>query len=136
LVVNGRVQSWIRDPDQREDIQAIIADGEFYGMHTFDQSILALYADGLIDLKSALGVATNPHDLTVEIRRRGLDDGRVTPKQRQAADALAVLVDQLAVEVPEPAPGRAEPEPVLAAPVAARKPQGFWSRVLRGRSKA
>jgi twitching motility protein PilT len=130
LVVNGRVQSWIRDPDQRDQIQAIIADGEFYGMHTFDQSILGLYADGLIDLKSALGVATNPHDLTVEIRRRGLDDGRVTPKQRQAADALAVLVDQLAVDVPEPEPASvpAAPAPVL---VPAKKPPSVLARVLR-----
>jgi hypothetical protein len=124
------VQSWIRDPGQREQIEAIVADGEFYGMHTFDQSILALYADGLIDLKSALSVATNPHDLTVEIRRRGLDDGRVTPKQRQAADALAVLVDQLAVEapVPEPAPVEAVPEPAV---VPAKKPQSVLARVLR-----
>ncbi|MEA3076412.1 MAG: twitching motility protein PilT [Actinomycetota bacterium] len=131
VVVNGRVQSWIRDPDQREQIEAIIADGEFYGMHTFDQSILALYADGLIDLKSALGVATNPHDLTVEIRRRGLDDGRVTPKQRQAADALAVLVDQLAVDAPTPEPVLVPSEPPPPAPAPAKKPESVLARVLR-----
>jgi twitching motility protein PilT len=131
LVVNGRVQSWIRQPDQRDDIQAIVADGEFYGMHTFDQSIIELYADGVIDLKSALAAASNPHDLTVEIRRRGLDDGRATPKQRQAADALAVLVDQLAVEVPAPA---ASAEPAAAAPpppAPANKQHSRLSRALR-----
>jgi len=111
LVVNGRVQTWIQDPEAREDVQSIIADGEYYGMHTFDQTILDLYAEGVIDVRAALAAASNPHDLKVEMRRRGLSDGQSTPSQRIAADALAVLVEQLAVPGETPAPhGPAIPE--------------------------
>ncbi|HEX7168930.1 MAG TPA: ATPase, T2SS/T4P/T4SS family, partial [Acidimicrobiales bacterium] len=75
MVVNGRIQHWILDPGAREDVQEIVADGEYYGMHTFDQSILELYRKGWIDLRSALAHASNPHDLSVMFRRLGLDAG-------------------------------------------------------------
>ena len=76
LVVNGRVQNWITDASSRQDIDEIIADGDYYGMHTFDQSILELYAKGTIDLRAALAASSHPHDLSIMMRRRGLDAGR------------------------------------------------------------
>jgi len=62
--------------DQRHQIRLvlaeIVADSEFYGMQTFDQSLASLYEDEVIDLRDALSAATNPHDLTVSLRRQGL----------------------------------------------------------------
>ena len=75
MVVNGRIQNWIVDPASRLDVQEIIAEGDYYGMHTFDQSVLEAYAADRISLGDALVVASNPHDLLVEMRRRGLDVG-------------------------------------------------------------
>ena len=72
LVVNGRVQDWIVNPQSRQDVQEIIEDGEYYGMHTFDQSILTLFEEGVIDIRAALAGATNAHDLSVALRRMGL----------------------------------------------------------------
>ena len=77
MVVNGRIQSWLLDPNNRDAVQEIIADGEYYGMHSFDQSALELFADGLIDLGAALSAASNRHDLTVALRRRGLLNGPI-----------------------------------------------------------
>ncbi|HET9442977.1 MAG TPA: PilT/PilU family type 4a pilus ATPase [Acidimicrobiales bacterium] len=73
MVVNGRVQTWIADASTRLNVEEIIADGDYYGMHTFDQSLIDLYAKGVITLRAAMAASSNPHDLQVEMRRRGLD---------------------------------------------------------------
>ena len=72
LVINGRIQQAILDPLQTGDIDAIIADGEYYGMLTFDQSLVNLLSDGTIDLAEAMSTASNPHDLKVMLERRGI----------------------------------------------------------------
>jgi len=72
LVVNGRIQQAIIDPLQTSDIEGIVADGEYYGMLTFDQSLVTLLSDGTIDLEEAMNTATNPHDLKVMLERKGI----------------------------------------------------------------
>lgn len=83
LVSNGRVQQAIVDPLLTGDIEAIVADGEYYGMKTFDQSLVTLITDGTIDLTEAMSAATNPHDLKVMLERKGI------LKTGQLATALA-----------------------------------------------
>ena len=89
LVVNGRVQTWITDASVRRERQEIIADGDYYGMQTFDQSILDLYAKGVIDLRAALAGSTNPHDLSVAMRLRGLEAGRGGPAEFRATESVS-----------------------------------------------
>ncbi|HEY1988631.1 MAG TPA: PilT/PilU family type 4a pilus ATPase [Acidimicrobiales bacterium] len=72
LVSNGRVQQAIIDPTDGTDIATIIADGEYYGMTTFDQSLAGLVSDGVIEISDAMNNATNPHDLKVILERRGI----------------------------------------------------------------
>jgi twitching motility protein PilT len=72
LVVNGRIQQAIIDPLITGDIGDIVADGEYYGMTTFDQSLVNLISDGTIDLAEAMNTASNPHDLKVMLERQGL----------------------------------------------------------------
>jgi twitching motility protein PilT len=73
LVNTGRVADRIIDPDSSGDgIDEIMADGEFYGMQTFDQALLALHRAGTISLREAMGSATNPSDLRVALQREGL----------------------------------------------------------------
>ncbi|MGH9269537.1 MAG: type IV pilus twitching motility protein PilT, partial [Acidimicrobiales bacterium] len=48
LVMTGRVFDRIIDPDTQNTIEEVIADGEFYGMQTFDQSLFNLYKNGLV----------------------------------------------------------------------------------------
>jgi twitching motility protein PilT len=72
LVVNGRIQQAIVDPLLTSDIEGIIADGEYYGMLTFDQSLVTLIANGNISLAEAMSTATNPHDLKVMLERKGI----------------------------------------------------------------
>ena len=72
LVINGRIQQAIIDPLMTGDIDGIVADGEYYGMQTFDQSLVTLIADGSINLEEAMSTATNPHDLKVMLERKGI----------------------------------------------------------------
>ncbi|MGD9798600.1 MAG: type IV pilus twitching motility protein PilT [Acidimicrobiia bacterium] len=73
LVNTGRVAERIIDPHKSGDsLGEVLADGDYYGMQTFDQSLLRLYRDGLIDLRTALEGASNPSDLRVAIQRAGL----------------------------------------------------------------
>jgi twitching motility protein PilT len=41
-------------------------------MQTFDQSLIQLIRDGVVTMDDGMAVASNPHDLTVELRRLGL----------------------------------------------------------------
>jgi len=45
-VSTGRVFDKIVNPDETHEIEGIIAEGEYYGMQTFDQSLLKLYQRG------------------------------------------------------------------------------------------
>jgi len=72
LVINGRIQQAIIDPLLTGDIESIVADGAYYGMVTFDQSLATLLATGRISLAEAMATASNPHDLKVMLERQGI----------------------------------------------------------------
>jgi twitching motility protein PilT len=68
----GRVAEAIADPEKTANIPQLLSEGAFYGMQTFDQHLVGLLRDGVITLDSAMVASSNPHDLTVELRRLGL----------------------------------------------------------------
>ena len=72
MVVNGRVRQCILDSEMTSEIEQIVAEGEYYGMRTFDQSLANLMEGSVITLQEALENASNPHDLRVVLERRGL----------------------------------------------------------------
>ena len=73
LVNTGRVFDRLVDPDVPGDsIMDIIEEGEYYGMQTFDQSLFGLYRDGLVSLRDAMAVASNPHDFRIALQTAGL----------------------------------------------------------------
>jgi twitching motility protein PilT len=69
LVATGRIFDKIVNADETNEIEQIIAEGEYYGMQTFDQSLLGLYGEGLVDLREALAASTSPHDLRLMIEQ-------------------------------------------------------------------
>ncbi|MEI6693332.1 MAG: type IV pilus twitching motility protein PilT [Actinomycetes bacterium] len=71
-VNTGRVSEAIVNPERTMEISGLVHDGSFYGMQSFDQSLINLFRDGVITLDAALMASTAPHDLTVELRRLGL----------------------------------------------------------------
>jgi twitching motility protein PilT len=72
LVMNGRIRDLILNADQTHLIHDIVAESGFYGMQTFDQSLLGLYRAGLVTLDDALAAATSRHDLELALQQEGL----------------------------------------------------------------
>ncbi|HEX5950423.1 MAG TPA: type IV pili twitching motility protein PilT, partial [Actinomycetota bacterium] len=68
LVATGRVFDRIVDPDATEEIVDVIAEGDFYGMQTFDQCLVKLVHEGLVTEDDARRSSTNPHDFNLALR--------------------------------------------------------------------
>jgi twitching motility protein PilT len=92
MIMNGRLQQCIIEPAKGGDIHEIIQDGEYYGMQTFDQSLVKLYENGRIDLRSAMSAASNPHDLKVMLQQRGLLAATTLRSSAEQAAAQAAQV--------------------------------------------
>jgi twitching motility protein PilT len=66
LVTTGRVRDLILEPSRAEDLNRIIQEGEYYGMQTFDQSLIRRVDQGLISMDEAMKVANNPSDMKLQ----------------------------------------------------------------------
>jgi twitching motility protein PilT len=69
LVGTGRVFDRILDPERTHELETVISEGGFYGMQTFEQSLLGLYSSGAITREVAISAATRPHDLMLKIEQ-------------------------------------------------------------------
>jgi twitching motility protein PilT len=66
------VKEYIIDPAQTYKIRDAMEEGEYYGMQTFDQSLLSLYTDGRITIDDAMAMAGNSHDFKIKVRQLGI----------------------------------------------------------------
>ena len=73
MVMTNRIRDLVLDPQQTFKIQEAIKEGDYYGMQTFDQSLLQLYRDGLVTLQDAAQVASSPHDFKLMAQQEGFD---------------------------------------------------------------
>jgi twitching motility protein PilT len=64
------------DADQTGQIQTAIAEGEYYGMQTFDQALLKLVEEDRVTYEEALQVASRPQDFRLMVRSLGLGAAR------------------------------------------------------------
>jgi len=78
MICTNRIRDFILDPDQSHLIHDAIAEGDFYGMQTFDQALLKLYEAGMITLADAAQVASNPHDFKLLVQQKGHDVSLMT----------------------------------------------------------
>lgn len=73
LVMTGTIREYINDPDKTYLIRDAMEEGDYYGMQTFDQSLLQLYVDRKITLEDAIAMAGNAHDFKIKVRHLGTD---------------------------------------------------------------
>lgn len=73
MVMTKRIRDMLMDPNLTFNITEAIKEGDYYGMQTFDQSLLNLYKGGLITLQDAASVASNPHDFKLMAQQEGYD---------------------------------------------------------------
>jgi twitching motility protein PilT len=71
LVVTGRVQDLILNPNETGKITEVIAEGEYYGMQTFDQALLKHVMAGTITEEDAMAGASSPHDFKLMLQAGG-----------------------------------------------------------------
>ena len=72
LVHTERVFDRIADAAQTHTLIDVIAEGEYYGMQSFDQAIMQLYQDGVVTFQDALTHSTNPSDFKLRAQNLGL----------------------------------------------------------------
>jgi twitching motility protein PilT len=73
LVNTGRVSERISDADKTAEIHDVIAEGGYYGMCTFDQSLLQLVKDEKVTVEAALSASSNPHDFTLQLQQARIE---------------------------------------------------------------
>jgi twitching motility protein PilT len=122
--MTGRARDMIMDPEQTPRLREVIAEGEYYGMQTFDQALLHHHQAGRVSMEDALRVATSPHDFKLLVAAEGrtatsmddLDDGEDRPA---AAGPVTLKRAGRTPTPPRPAPsgqpGRSSPPPGVAA---------------------
>ena len=71
MVVTGRVQDLILNPEETGKITEVIAEGDFYGMQTFDQALLGFVMDGVVSEEVAMETASSPHDFKLMLAAKG-----------------------------------------------------------------
>jgi twitching motility protein PilT len=71
LVVTGRIQDLILNPNETGKITEVIAEGSYYGMQTFDQALLGYVSEGVIAEDVAFETASSPHDFKLMLAAKG-----------------------------------------------------------------
>jgi twitching motility protein PilT len=73
LVMTGTIREYVTDSEKTYLIRDAMDEGEYYGMQTFDQSLLNLYQERKITLDDAIAMAHNAHDFKIKVRQLGVD---------------------------------------------------------------
>lgn len=68
LVSTPTIREYLLDEIKTMLIPEAVSDGQQYHMHSFDQNIMSLYKDGIIDLQTALDNSTNPDEFKMRLR--------------------------------------------------------------------
>jgi len=71
MAVTGRIQDLILNPDETGKISEVIAEGDFYGMQTFDQALLGYVTEGIVSEEVAMETASSPHDFKLMLAAGG-----------------------------------------------------------------
>jgi twitching motility protein PilT len=87
MVTNARIQDLIRE-DRPDEITDAIAEGEFFQMQTFAQSLIELVLSGAVEREVAANSATNRHDFLVALERA---EKLKAAEEREAEQANAAL---------------------------------------------
>src|SRR5512132_2046527 len=71
LRMTGRAHDMIMDPEETGHLADVIAEGEYYGMQTFDQDLYNAVTRGAVSMEDALKAASQPHDLKLLVAAEG-----------------------------------------------------------------
>jgi twitching motility protein PilT len=98
LTMTGRVRDMIVDINETGKLAEVIAEGSYYGMQTFDQSLFHLYREGKISMEQAMTTASHPHDFKLMVDSEG-----------RRSTSVDQLYDYAGSSTPSGAPGPTSP---------------------------
>jgi len=99
MIVTATIKDLILDQNRTAEIREFIADGrEQYGMQTFDQHLMELVQEDVVDYDSALAHASNPSDFELQMktfrRRSRMSTKAKAPAEPPAPKAAAPAPDR------------------------------------------
>jgi twitching motility protein PilT len=96
MVSTGLVRECIEQQERTREIRDAIARGyTTYGMQTFDQSLMALWREGLVTFEEALAQSSNPDDFALKARGiSSTSDSRWDDFDREESDGEPIKVDR------------------------------------------
>jgi twitching motility protein PilT len=100
MVNNARIADLIRE-DKAEEIHDAIAEGAFFHMQTFSQSLIELVLSGEIDREVAADASTNRHDFLVSLEHALKRKGAAEREQAERREAESNPEPELRVVSPE-----------------------------------
>jgi twitching motility protein PilT len=77
LMNSARVRDLINESAALPEIHKAIHEGDYYGMQTFDQSLLSHVTAGTISEEDAMSYATEPHDFRLALQAAGVPVGSI-----------------------------------------------------------
>ncbi len=123
LVVTGRVEDLILSPTETGKISQVIAEGEYYGMQTFDQSLLKHVQAGTVSEETAMDYAS--HDFKLMHAVGGRAGGDIANLNSGGGGGGGSAAGSPPAQAPSPVNGRRRLQPAPApqpAPVAQAAP--------------
>lgn len=143
MINTSRIADCITNPDETSKLEEAIAEGEYYGMQTFDQALIRLIMNGTITEDEALHHVSSPQNFrlrlestkaqaNVEAQRAAEHEAHLAQLQAaaEAAEAAAAAAAERAMMPPAPLPsaimvppaGYPQPQPVDGGQVAYAQP--------------
>jgi len=129
LRMTGRARDMILDPDQTDRLREVIAEGEYYGMQTFDQALLQHVKAGRVAMEDAIQAASSPHDFKLLVAGDGrtstsMSDLQTGSRREEQPPAPAATPDSTvppmtrapAASSPAPSPASANGRPSSPPP--------------------
>jgi twitching motility protein PilT len=115
--MTGRARDMIMNPEETGRLREVIAEGEYYGMQTFDQALLHHHQAGRVSMEDALRVASSPHDFKLLVAA----EGRTATSMEDLGDAARSAAAG-PVTLRRPAPPPASPASGSASGVSSPPP--------------
>ena len=72
LTGTAKVIDCLADPIRIHELEQVLADGQYHGMQTLQQSLVDLVKDGMISQQDALAASTRPEDLRIALTQAGV----------------------------------------------------------------
>jgi twitching motility protein PilT len=72
LTGTAKVLDCIAEPIRIHELEQVLAEGQYHGMQTLQQSLVDLVKDGMISQQDALAASARPEDLRIALTQAGV----------------------------------------------------------------